>query len=492
MCVCVSASNDMTPSAPSFGHRPQSASRHFDALSMRANRLDRAPVGRLRVADDDPSKQLNAKYGVGLLKSTDLARMLSGEAAGAAHYVPGAGIADLAGKTAARLLWKTSHAAAHPPDPTADKHSPKKQKKKRRRKKRGVITASMMDGGLNTESSLDTVAREKAAAVLAAKAARARAFRGVVAAPTVGVGSGFGVMPEVVVPRFQVTSAGALEGGLLSDTYALHVRTTTAVKAGDEVRKQRRYRRQRPRDAEMLEHLETLRDEPLTMLDSTATPYYGSGTLGEDEFTPSDVPASRAQDVASIFSDRSGDDDGYGPNDGASQRFALDTRGSMFTDGERPQASPPPAQYDAETDTWYSPGGGDANHSGASSMFGSTARSNTSGSQPPRRRRRGGKKARRARQRQALVKEHIIKEAGWDDSPHYMKSAAVERMEAFKKRAQERGEYRGVTESMEYYARRAAGAVEMDQMFCADKYVQDKKDANDDVRVHVATAGAAW
>ena len=82
--------------------------------------------------------------------------------------------------------------------------------------------------------------------------------------------------------------------------------------------------------------------------------------------------------------------------------------------------------------------------------------------------------------------QQVALETGWDDSPHYMTPASWERIAAAKTRNQERTEYRTTAESLAYYARRAAGALEMDTMFCSAKYERDKEEANDDVS-HPAT-----
>ena len=62
-----------------------------------------------------------------------------------------------------------------------------------------------------------------------------------------------------------------------------------------------------------------------------------------------------------------------------------------------------------------------------------------------------------------------------------MTPASWERIAAAKTRNQERTEYRTTAESLAYYARRAAGALETDTMFCSAKYERDKEEANDDV-----------
>ena len=256
----------MAPSAPSFGHRPSSASRHFDALSMRANRLDPTPVGRLELPNNSPHKQLDAKYGVGLLSATDL-RMLGGEADGAAHHVPRAGMTQLADRTAAQLLWKTSHAAAHPPTKkkgrgagASDSKRGSKDHDHALHNTPGHITGFTVTSiPKNFDESVSSVeelrAAETAAAVASAKAVRARAHRGAVPPPKVGVGTGFAYTPEVVMPRFQVTSGKGTPGGLLSAEYADAMAVKQAVRDGDDVRKMRVWRRQRARDVEMLDDL---------------------------------------------------------------------------------------------------------------------------------------------------------------------------------------------------------------------------------------------
>lgn len=326
-------------------------------------------------------------------------------------------MSEIAGKTAARLLWKTSHAAAHPPAPKQQAGSPKKKSKRRgARGDDANFTASM----LAPPTTVTSENSERAQATTAAKGARARAHRGVVPPPTVGVGSGFGVMPEVVVPRFQVTAGSATPGGFLSQEYAAHIRLKTAERAGDDVRKHRKWTRQRARDVEMLKHLQTgtqhlceaphdclaavavrtpqhpvphpvhppptlrlpplraVQHEPLTMLDSAGFSY---GTLGDEEYDPD----GKMQDASSIFS---ASDDGRRTLDTAGtgdMRYPPDTAGSMFTDGAAPGATTP-AQYDAETDTWIEAGRGES----SPSVF-----SDGSGGSGRRRLRRRGKKGKR-------------------------------------------------------------------------------------------------
>jgi len=169
---------------------------------------------------------------------------------------------------------------------------------------------------------------------------------------------------------------------------------------------------------------------------------------------------------------------------------------SMFSTSQHPSAlgepSPSPLaappQYDAETDTWITPSGqADA---GAASVFTtSTGRSSRRSSGRRRkgdRGRRGKKKKNNnkklGKQQAAARAKAIALEAGWDDSPHFMLPAAFERMAAFKVRARERVDRRSATESMEYYARRAAGTLEPHMMFCAHKYQRDEEEANNDVR----------
>lgn len=62
------------PFPPPLSTLLQSASRHFDALTMKANRLDLTEVGQLGVPKDDTRKLLEGKFGTGLLKPDDLIR----------------------------------------------------------------------------------------------------------------------------------------------------------------------------------------------------------------------------------------------------------------------------------------------------------------------------------------------------------------------------------------------------------------------------------
>lgn len=541
--------------APSFGHRPASASRHLDVLTMNATR---APAGREKSRaggylappppEPKPGSIAQPAPGSGLLKAVDLARMLRGDATSAAQVLPHAGVGELAQRSQAAPLLRTALAAAPPPErpidappepgegpggpfdpdatvprsdvfmkagaPMTIKHGgevigPGQHGSGTTGRSSRSRAASGFSSERTTSSKPRLSAEEKKAAkatAVAIRQAREKAKReGLLHHPPTGVGSGFGVIPELRVPKFQMANGKLAEGGYLAEEYEFARDVEAAQEQGNDVRRARMWRRTNQEAVENLTELARMgfgeSGAPLVAPDIEVS---GSEDNSEGADEGGSEWNSEAGDTLGElgFGMRSGTIDGAGSLPMTPATPGLSNTGAdsgIWGEGGRdsPGTNVAPSSlegqdFDGET-TGHS-AAQDDERTGGNSLpsiptlalsLGRLKRNTGSVKESPSVVRRRAAKRRAFTKAERAKREKAWKEAGWDGTPHILEPAQFERQRYLKQKARETElPARHASDLLDRFTKRAAGNI-MDNpavVFCKSKYDMDDKLRGDELR----------